>query len=174
MGNGMRQARAIALIGAIAMMATQTCAQGRPGGHASGPTEVGVMTLKTQDVPYIVTLPGRAVAFEQTDIRPRVNGQIKSIDYEAGHRVKTGDPLFHIDDDTYQAALTAAQAEQASSDANVQAAQAQVDRYTKLEKKPRFPLVNSKAHRSRWRRPKPPRCKPRPICKLPSLIWIAR
>jgi membrane fusion protein (multidrug efflux system) len=102
--------------------------------RASGPTEVGVMAVKTQNVPYIVTLPGRAVAYEQTDIRPRVSGQIKSIDYDAGHKVKTGDPLFHIDDDTYQAALSAAQAEQASSDANVQAAQAQVDRYTKLEK----------------------------------------
>ncbi|MBN2741510.1 MAG: efflux RND transporter periplasmic adaptor subunit, partial [Rhodobacteraceae bacterium] len=130
--SGMKQVGGFALITAVAMMATQAVAQGMP--RASGPTEVGVMTLKTQEVPYIVTLPGRAVAYEQTDIRPRVSGQIKSIDYDAGHKVSTGDALFHIDDDTYQAALTAAQAELASAAANVQAAQAQVDRYTKLEK----------------------------------------
>ena len=130
--SGLKQVGGFALITAVAMMATQAVAQGMP--RASGPTEVGVMTLKTQEVPYIVTLPGRAVAYEQTDIRPRVSGQIKSIDYDAGHKVSTGDALFHIDDDTYQAALTAAQAELASAAANVQAAQAQVDRYTKLEK----------------------------------------
>ncbi|KEO59911.1 efflux RND transporter periplasmic adaptor subunit [Thioclava indica] len=132
MMSGIKQVRGFALMTAVVMMATQAVAQGMP--RASGPTEVGVMTLKTQEVPYIVTLPGRAVAYEQTDIRPRVSGQIKSIDYDAGHKVSTGDALFHIDDDTYQAALTAAQAEQASAAANVQAAQAQVDRYTKLEK----------------------------------------
>lgn len=108
-------------------------AQGFPGAGSRGPTEVGVMQVQTQPVPYIVTLPGRAVAYEQTDIRPRVAGTIASIDYEAGHRVKTGDALFHIDDDTYRAELTAAQAEKASAEANVKAAQAQVDRYTKLE-----------------------------------------
>jgi len=134
MVTALRHARGIALMAALTIVATQAMAQGFPGSGRGGPTEVGVMALKTQDVPYIVTLPGRAVAYEQTDIRPRVNGQIKSIDYDAGHRVKTGDALFHIDDDTYQAALSAAQAEQASAQANVQAAQAQVDRYTKLEK----------------------------------------
>ncbi|PFG62367.1 membrane fusion protein (multidrug efflux system) [Thioclava sp. ES.031] len=114
-------------------VAAQALAQGMPGG-AQGATEVGVMQVETQSVPYTVTLPGRAVAYEQTDIRPRVAGTIASIDYEAGHKVATGDALFHIDDDTYQAELTAAEAEKASADANVQAAQSQVDRYTKLEK----------------------------------------
>ncbi|OOY21731.1 efflux transporter periplasmic adaptor subunit [Thioclava sp. DLFJ5-1] len=113
--------------------AAQALAQGMPGG-TQGPTEVGVKQVETQSVPYTVTLPGRAVAFEQTDIRPRVAGTIASIDYGAGHKVATGDALFHIDDDTYQAELTAAEAEKAGADANVQAAQSQVDRYTKLEK----------------------------------------
>ncbi|WP_417808918.1 hypothetical protein [Thioclava sp.] len=72
--SGTKQARGFTLITAVFMIATQAVAQGAPGGHATGPTEVGVMTLTTQDVPYIVTLPGRAVAYEQTDIRPRVNG----------------------------------------------------------------------------------------------------
>ncbi len=123
---------AVATLVAVAI-ATGALAQGMPGG-AQGPTEVGVMQVETQPVPYTVTLPGRAVAYEQTDIRPRVAGTIASIDYEAGHKVATGDALFHIDDDTYQAELTAAEAEKASADANVQAAQSQVDRYTKLEK----------------------------------------
>lgn len=96
-------------------------------------TSVGVMTLAPQDVPYVVTLPGRAVAYEQTDIRPRVSGVIQSIDYEAGHLVQKGDILFRLEDDSYQAELTAAQAEKASAEANLAAAQAQVARYKKLE-----------------------------------------
>lgn len=132
MGFGAMARRAVLAALASGVMSVAAFAQGVPGA-ASAPTEVGVMQVQTQAVPYIVTLPGRAVAYEQTDIRPRVAGTIASIDYEAGHRVKTGDPLFHIDDDTYRAELTAAQAERASAEANVKAAQAQVDRYTKLE-----------------------------------------
>ncbi|TMV91185.1 efflux RND transporter periplasmic adaptor subunit [Thioclava sp. BHET1] len=127
------QGRVLALLLALGLFGAQAQAQGMRGGARGGPTEVGVMTVKTEAVPYEVTLPGRAVAFEQTDIRPRVDGLIKSIDYRAGHKVATGDPLFHIDDDTYQASLSAAEAEQASAQANVEAAQAQVDRYKKLE-----------------------------------------
>ncbi|KEO52789.1 efflux RND transporter periplasmic adaptor subunit [Thioclava pacifica] len=133
MGFGLVTRRAA--FGALAsgVMSVAALAQGMSGAGGSGATEVGVMQVDAQPVPYVVTLPGRAVAYEQTDIRPRVAGTIASIDYDAGHKLKAGDPLFHIDDDTYRAELTAAQAEKVSAEANVKAAQAQVDRYTKLE-----------------------------------------
>lgn len=114
----------------IAALASPALAQ-QSGGAKT--TAVGVTELAIEDVPFVVTLPGRAVAFEETDIRPRVNGVVSSIDFDGGHLVKKGDPLFHLEDDTYQAELSAAQAEKASAEANVAAAQAQVNRYKKLE-----------------------------------------
>ncbi|MBT9384537.1 efflux RND transporter periplasmic adaptor subunit [Pseudooceanicola sp. CBS1P-1] len=98
----------------------------------SGPTEVGVVTLQTASVPYDVTLPGRAVAKDQTEIRPRVEGTIEAINYTAGRSVKAGDILFTLDSDTYDVALAAAQAEKASGEAAVSAAQATVNRYERL------------------------------------------
>ena len=55
------------------MLANQALAQGAPGPR--GPTEVGVMAVAQEDVPYTVTLPGRATAYQQTSIRPQVGGE---------------------------------------------------------------------------------------------------
>ncbi|MBC7478449.1 MAG: efflux RND transporter periplasmic adaptor subunit, partial [Pseudorhodobacter sp.] len=43
-------------------------AQAPPGGKPLGPTDVGVVTMAQIDVPYIRSLPGRAVAFETGEI----------------------------------------------------------------------------------------------------------
>ncbi|WP_234990376.1 efflux RND transporter periplasmic adaptor subunit [Aquimixticola soesokkakensis] len=125
---------AIALGGTVfatgAVVAPQVAlAQGMP---SAGPTEVGIVTLQSEAVPYVITLPGRAVAYEQTDIRPRVEGTVAEINYTAGQSVAVGDVLFHLDSDTYDAALSAAQADVAGAEASVTAAQAVADRYAKL------------------------------------------
>lgn len=104
-------------------------AQGRP---AAGPTEVGVVALQAEDVPYTVTLPGRAVAHDQTEVRPRVEGVIEEVAYTAGASVSAGDLLFRLDTDTYAAALDAAKASKASAEATLAAATSTVTRYRKL------------------------------------------
>ncbi len=104
-------------------------AQGRP---AAGPTEVGVVALTSQDVPYTVTLPGRAVAHDQTEVRPRVEGVIEEVTYTSGATVAAGDLLFRLDTDTYTAALDAAKASKASAESTLAAATSTVTRYRKL------------------------------------------
>ena len=98
-------------------------------------TEVGVVTLKESEVPYRVTLPGRAVAYEQVDIRPRVEGVVEAIPYAPGHRVKKGDVLFRIDGDDYKAQVDAAQAAVAQAEASLANAKATLNRYKSLENK---------------------------------------
>ncbi|MFD2175765.1 efflux RND transporter periplasmic adaptor subunit [Rhodobacter lacus] len=100
---------------------------------APGPTKVGVVTLTQSDVPYKTTVPGRAVAYEEVDIRPRVSGVIAQILYRAGRPVKVGDPLFTIDGDTYEADLKSAEAAVDSAEAALDAAHATFARYKKLE-----------------------------------------
>lgn len=108
-------------------------AQGMPGMGATGPTEVGVMALTTADVPYKVTLPGRAVASEETEIRPRVEGLVEEIVYKSGRPVAVGDVLFRLDAATYEAELASAEAGRDSAQAALATAQAAYNRASKLE-----------------------------------------
>jgi membrane fusion protein (multidrug efflux system) len=109
-------------------------AQGRPGGAAaSGPKPVGVVEIREEQVPFAVELPGRAVAFEQADIRPRVEGVVQAIPYQPGSEVKVGDILFRLERDSYEATEAAAEAEVSQADSAAQAAQVTLDRYSKLE-----------------------------------------
>ncbi|PRY85415.1 efflux RND transporter periplasmic adaptor subunit [Donghicola tyrosinivorans] len=111
--------------------AGHAAAQQMPG--SAGPSDVGVVALQTTEVPYTVTLPGRAVAFEQTDIRPRVEGTIEEIVYIPGHPLEVGDVLYRIEGDSYEAELAAAEAAVAGAEASVTAAKATLERYQKLD-----------------------------------------
>lgn len=112
------------------MIADWAGAQPRPD---RGPTPVGVVAVREELVPFTVELPGRAVAFEQADIRPRVEGVVQEIPYDPGQPVRIGDVLFRLESDSYEATLAAAEAEVAQADSANQAAQVTLDRYTRLE-----------------------------------------
>lgn len=122
----------LAAAGAIGM-ASGVQAQGAPGAGTVGPRSVGVVEIREEAVPFTVELPGRAVAFEQADIRPRVEGVVEEIPYDAGGPVKVGDVLFRLERDSYEATLAAAEAEVAQADSAAQAAQVTLDRYARLE-----------------------------------------
>jgi membrane fusion protein (multidrug efflux system) len=116
------------------LLAGQTLAQ--QGGSERGapkPREVGVMTTAEEDVPYTVTLPGRAVAFQQTGIRPQVGGEVLEIAYDPGKPVKAGEVLFRLDPETLAAALAAAEAAVTGAEASLTQARNTVTRYLRLE-----------------------------------------
>lgn len=96
------------------------------------PKQVGVVEVLIQDVPRIVTLPGRAVAASSTAIRPRVTGIVTEILYKPGRLIEAGSPMFRIDDTTYQANVAAAAAQIASAQAQVTEAQAAFTRTERL------------------------------------------
>ncbi|MBN8291203.1 efflux RND transporter periplasmic adaptor subunit [Rhodobacter sp. NTK016B] len=99
----------------------------------AGPVSVGVVTLEEQDIPVTVTVPGRAVAYESVDIRPRVSGMISEIAYQPGLPLERGDVLFRIESETYEAELATAEARVALAEAAQRAADATVTRYEALE-----------------------------------------
>jgi membrane fusion protein (multidrug efflux system) len=128
-GQGMMRWAALAIL-----LAGQAFAQQGPGGRGpQGPTEVGVMATAEEDVPYTVTLPGRAIAYQQTGIRPQVGGEVLEIAYDPGRPVKAGDVLFRLDPETLAAALAAAEAAVAGAEASLTQAQNTVTRYRRLE-----------------------------------------
>lgn len=124
--------RPAGVLATLAALALPAAAQ-EGGNGPEGPVEVGVITLEPAEVPYTITVPGRAVAYEQVDIRPRVAGVISEILYHPGRPVSVGDPLFRIDGDTYAADLKAAEASVAGARAALAAAKGTLARYEKLE-----------------------------------------
>ncbi|SOH94849.1 membrane fusion protein, multidrug efflux system [Monaibacterium marinum] len=112
----------------VATMYTPSNAQ--PMG--SGPVEVGVIEATLQAVPQVATLPGRAVAFQEVEVRPRVSGVIEEILYTPGQQLEVGDPLFQIDKSAYLAQEASALADVAIAQANLQVAQSAADRAEQL------------------------------------------
>ncbi|WP_313606209.1 efflux RND transporter periplasmic adaptor subunit [Rhizobium sp.] len=93
---------------------------------------VSVVVMKKTDRPITNVLPGRAVAFQTTEIRPRVTGAISEITFKEGSEVKAGEVLYQIDDDTYAAAVAQAQAALQKAQVSIPAAQANMTRYERL------------------------------------------
>ena len=122
LSTGMALAATISLAGAV-------WAQDPSG---MPPKQVGVVEVTRQDVPRIVTLPGRAVAASSTAIRPRVSGIVTEILYSPGRSIAAGTPMFRIDDTTYQANAASAAAGLASAQAQVVEAEAAFSRTERL------------------------------------------
>lgn len=122
----------ILIYATLALLAGQATAQ--DGGRGpQGPVEVGVMTTAEEDIPYTITLPGRAIAYQQTGIRPQVGGEVLEIAYDPGRPVRAGDVLFRLDPETLAAALAAAEAAVTGAEASLEQAQNTVERYRRLE-----------------------------------------
>lgn len=101
-------------------------------GAAAGAMEVGVVEMATESVPFVTAVPGRAVAFQEVDIRPRVGGMIAEVVYEPGRPVEAGAVLYRLEDQTYRADVAAAEAEVELAKASVSAAEETVSRYEGL------------------------------------------
>lgn len=122
----------LARTGAVALALSAGCAFAQQP-PAQGPKQVGVVTLKTEAVPQVVTLPGRAVARDEVAIRPRVDGFVAEVLYEPGRPITAGTPMFRIDATTYDAALDEARANLASAKAAVPQAVAAYERSLALQ-----------------------------------------
>ncbi|WP_295048375.1 efflux RND transporter periplasmic adaptor subunit [uncultured Paracoccus sp.] len=96
------------------------------------PPQVGVVTVQPQQVPRIVTLPGRAVAQSAAAIRPRVGGLVTEILYQPGAALERGAPMFQIDPATYRANLSSAEAQVSSARAALTQAETSFGRTERL------------------------------------------
>lgn len=126
-----RAARAITFVVMALMLCGPALAQ--MGRKPSGPLSVGVVTLEMVSVPYKRLLAGRAVAYERSEIRPRVSGAIEEILYRPGVPLKAGTPMFRIEDVTYRAAVASAKASVAGAAAELATATATAERYRALQ-----------------------------------------
>lgn len=121
----------LACLAGLALLAG--CSGGKKGGDKGDrAASVGYVVVQPQTVPIPVTLGGRVVAYQTSEVRPQVNGLIKRIYFSEGGYVRAGQPLFQIDPSLYRAAVNQASANVASARASAAAARAKAARYKPL------------------------------------------
>lgn len=84
------------------------------------------------DFPITLSALGTVRSLSSIDIRPRVEGELVSVDFREGQRVDKDQVLAHIDDRTYQAQLAQANAELTQNQAQLATAREDLKRYENL------------------------------------------
>ncbi len=128
-----RRELSLGLAAATAVLAISALAASAQAPGAKGPAKVGVIEMQPQAVERSVTIPGRAVAYEQVAIRPRVTGLVTAVLYQPGKALRAGDPMFRLDAASYEASVAEAKAALAKAQAAVPVAEATLGRYQQLE-----------------------------------------
>jgi membrane fusion protein (multidrug efflux system) len=115
------------------LLALAACG-GKKEQHAPPTPTVGVVTAQPGTAAMDTELPGRTDAFLTSDVRPQVNGIVLKRLFTEGSLVREGQPLYLIDPSLYRAAVSEAQGQLASAQANAVTARLKAQRYTDLEK----------------------------------------
>lgn len=113
-----------------ALLVMPGCSEEKPpqqGGQQAPP--VPCVTLEPQDVPLYVDLPGRAVSYHTSEVRPQVTGIILKRLFEEGSDVEKGQQLYQIDPALYEAQYETALANQKRAEASLTNAKLLADRY---------------------------------------------
>jgi len=96
--------------------------------RAPPPPGVTVQMPELKTVTTFASFPGRLVAHEEVEIRARVKGFLKTIDFSDGQRVEKGDLLFTIEPAEYIAAVNSSKASLAQAKAALKLADATLQR----------------------------------------------
>jgi len=98
------------------------------------PTEPAVVVerIQVEEINKPEDFTARVEAIDSVDIRARVEGFLRAIDFQPGQQVKAHDLLFEIEPDQFQAQLASAQAELARMQATLTSAQQAFQRTKEL------------------------------------------
>ncbi|EIJ46507.1 RND family efflux transporter MFP subunit [Herbaspirillum sp. GW103] len=121
-------------VAALAILSVLSACGKPPGGPppAAGTPVLGVMTVHAQPVELHTELPGRTSPYQIADVRPQVNGIIKTRSFREGSDVKAGQVLYQINPASYQAAYDSSVAALAKAEASVKTARLKASRYKEL------------------------------------------
>ncbi len=117
---------------AVALVAGAACGKKDEAPKAPPVPEVSVAEVVQRDVAVGGELTGTIKGNVDIEIRARVEGYLKSIDYKEGEEVKKGQLLFTVDDQPYRAALAQAKGELARAQSALAKADLDVKRFKPL------------------------------------------
>ena len=128
-----KQATLAALIATSLLLAA--CGKGdEQAGGTPPPTEVTVVTLKSQPVLLTRELSGRAEASQEAEVRPQVGGIVERLLFTEGGSVRAGQPLYQLDQTAFRADANSAQAAVARAQASLTSARLTARRSGELVK----------------------------------------
>lgn len=110
----------------LPLLALAACSSGHP--DAPAVPQVSVLTVSAQPLALQQTLPGRAVPFMVSDVRPQVGGLVRTRLFTEGAHVAAGQRLYQIDPSTYQAAYDTANGQLVQAEAAVLSARPKAER----------------------------------------------
>ena len=110
----------------------QSCKKKSKQNPVAAAIPVGEYTVQTQKVAFYDSYPGTVTALDEVELHSQVTGFITGIFFKDGSQVKKGEKLYEIDRRKYQAAFEQARANADIASANLQKAERDADRYSKL------------------------------------------
>ena len=119
-----------------ALISLAACSEGGGKKKSEPPPVPATTALSAEtDFPVMLSLVGRAEAFESVALKSRVDGQVAAVLFTEGQRVKQGDVLLRLDPTDFAARLRQAEAAVARDEALIAKAQADTTRYTALKER---------------------------------------
>jgi len=129
----LRRQRAALTPAAVSLLLALAACSGEKAAPPKPKPTVGVLTAQPASVAIDTELPGRTDAYRVSDVRPQVSGIVLKRLFTEGAEVREGQPLYLIDPALYRAAVSQAQGQLASAQANAVAARLKASRYNDLE-----------------------------------------
>jgi membrane fusion protein (multidrug efflux system) len=120
---------------AVAAAALSACGDGSKANTAAAGQplpSVSVIQLAPRSVRLTTELSGRTTPYQVAEVRPQVDGLIKSRLFTEGGDVKAGQALYQIDDSRYDADLNSAKAALAKAQATLTTDALKAQRYGEL------------------------------------------
>ncbi len=99
------------------------------------PAAVETASVGTGEAAYHEDYPATVTALNEVELRPQVSGYITGIHFQDGQQVTKGQLLYSIDQQSYEANVSQAQANLAVAKANLNKTQKDAERYIELDKK---------------------------------------
>ncbi|MBF8704972.1 efflux RND transporter periplasmic adaptor subunit [Pseudomonas putida] len=106
--------------------------QPAPAARAQTAIPVRVVSVVQQDVPRYASAIGSVLSLHSVEVRPQVEGVLTQVLVKEGQWVKEGDLLATLDDRAIRASLDQARAELGQSQAQIQVADVDLQRYRLL------------------------------------------
>ena len=122
----------------LALMGMAQASMAQDQGNAP-PPKVSIAAAYTQEITDEAVFIGRAEAINKVDIIARVSGFLDSKEVEDGAQVSSGDLLFTIEPDLYEATLQARKADLDQAEANLELAKVDLARKEELYKRDATP-----------------------------------
>ncbi len=130
---GARRAPLSWVAAALVALLAAGCSESPEGGAGAMPAlPVLVAQAQRQDVPLYIEMVGSTLGNQEVPIRARVEGFLESVDFEEGRFVSTGDLLYTIDAQPFQAKLVEAQSELAKAQTQLVKAESDLSRIRPL------------------------------------------